>query len=150
MNIIDLQFIAVNMRAKDRAEIYGMRWDDDPDKVASETFYAVKSCGTGRIFYLGNEPVSVVGGIERHPGVWYAFAYGTDKWNKVAKSLSAYAKSELAPYLFERAHRIECQSRYDHGTSHRWLEWLGAHRESVLAGFGKDGADYFNYVWIRK
>jgi len=144
----DLLYIARHMREIDRSEIFGMRWDDDPDKVAGETLQAVMAAGTCKLFYADN-PAAVLGAVERHPGVWNAFAYGTDEWPKVIRRLSVYAKTVFAPWLFARAHRIEAQSRFDHVTAHRWLEWLGAERESTLRGYGRDGSDYFNYAWTK-
>lgn len=146
--IEDIEFIALNMRDEDRAEIFGMRHDDNPITLAAETFNALRF-GLGRIFYAEGRPAAVCGAVPRHPGVWYAFAYGTHEWGSVVRSVTAYARNELGPALRENAHRVECQSRFDHVSAHKWLAWLGAERESVLRQFGKDGADYFNYVWTR-
>ena len=125
-----------------------MRRSEDPASLAAETMHGVTQAGVSRVFHYNGKPAAVCGAIERWPGVWSAFAYGTDDFDGVAKAISAYAKNEMAPILRGLgAHRMDCQSRYDHVQAHKWLAWLGAERESVLRGFGKDGADYYNYVW---
>jgi len=143
-----LVFIASNMRARDAEEIYGMRWDDDPEAVAYETRQAIEM-GTGRVFHHESEPVAVCGAVEIHPGVFSAFAYGTDRWRHVVKAVAVYSLLDLKPWCAERGHRVECKSRWNHKTAHLWLESLGATMEGVLYKFGKDGADYYQFAWTR-
>ena len=148
MVIADLEYIAAHMREQDKREIYGMRWNEDPQELAFDTGLALNA-GVGRLFHSEGKPAAVCGAMPVRAGVWSAFCYGTNEFHKVAKEITAYAQGELALHLKSQAHRVECQSRFDHDRAHRWLAWLGAERESTLRKFGSDGADYFNFVWTR-
>ena len=37
-----------------------------------------------------------------------------------------------------------------HVVAQRWLEALGAHRESTAYGFGRNGEDFHTYVWRKE
>ncbi len=148
LDLLDVEYVCLHLRAADAREVFGVRHDDNPMSLAMETVEVVHAHGFGRVFYREGRPAAVCGAAERHPGVWVAFAYGTDEFGLVAGAVSRYALGELrSALMLAGAHRLEAQSRSDHVRAHAWLEWLGASRESVLVGYGSDGADYFNFVW---
>jgi hypothetical protein len=90
----------------------------------------------------------VCGVSPKWPGVWDAWAYGTDHLPRRVLEITKYALNELKPFILSRgAHRLECQSRLDHHQAHSWLRSLGARDEGILRGYGKDGADYVSFAW---
>lgn len=142
-----IQYICLNMRERDRAEIYGMRSHDNPIWLSHEVLaYAAK--GWARIAYDGTRPVSIAGATPMWSGVWTIWAFGTDDWPKGVVDLVRWTRNELKPWLLHHgAHRVQCESRFDHTEAHTLLERFGARRECTLSGYGRDGADYYLYAW---
>jgi hypothetical protein len=143
-------FVARNMRAEDRAEIFATRFGDDSDRVAAETMALARfGCvaWSDRGVY---EPVAVACAIPAWPGVWSVGMYATGRWPEVARATTRWIKSVLIPDLVAAgAHRAECRSLAVHATAHRWLQRLGAAREARLAAYGRDREDFFLYAWTR-
>jgi hypothetical protein len=141
-------FVARNMRAKDRAEIFATRFDDDANRVAAETMALSRF---GCVAWSGPrtcEPVAVACAISTWPGVWSVGLYATDRWPEVARATTRWIRSVLIPDLVAAgAHRAECRSLATHATAHRWLERLGASREAVLSAYGRNREDFLLYAW---
>jgi hypothetical protein len=141
-------FVARRMRARDRAEIFATRSDDDPDAVAAET---VALARFGCVAWNGAEPAAVVCAFPLWPGVWSVGMYATGRWPTVALTVTQWIAGTLIPDLVAAgAHRAECRSLSTHTVAHRWLERLGAAREAVLTAYGRRREDFFLYVWTRK
>jgi len=137
------------MREADQAEIYGMRSHDNPMQLAKEVVIAA-TFGKAAVAKHNGLPAAVVGVSPIWPGVWEAWAFGTDDWQKCAVSVTRYALGVLRPFILSRgAHRMHCASRIDHTEAHRWLQVLGAKPESILSGYGRDGSDYIMFAWRR-
>jgi len=82
--------------------------------------------------------------------VWNVHMFATDNFSKIAISLTKFVKNVIVPSLTAiGSHRVECKSMDGHEDAHKWLEFLGAHRESTLSEFGKDNEDFHLYVWRR-
>lgn len=144
-----VEYIALHMREADKAEVYGMRAHDSPFILAKEVILAA-TYGKAGIAEHNGVPVAVVGVSPSWPGVWDAWAFGTDDWHRCAVSITRYALNVLRPHILERgAHRMHCASRIDHTDAHRWLSVLGAKPESVLRNYGRDGSDYVMFAWSR-
>lgn len=140
-------FVARRMRARDRAEIFATRSDDDPDAVAAET---VALSRFGCVAWNGAEPVAVVCAFPLWPGVWSVGMYATGRWPTVASTVTRWIAGTLMPALVAAgAHRAECRSLSTHTVAHRWLERLGAVREAALTAYGRRGEDFFLYAWAR-
>ena len=140
-------FVAQRMRARDREEIFATRWNDDAGAVASET---VAFSRFGCVAWSAELPVAVVCAIPMWPAVWSVGMYATDRWPSVAPSVTRWIRRVLIPGLTAAgAHRAECRSLATHDASHRLLERLGAMREAVLSGYGRNREDFFLYVWTR-
>ena len=145
-----VEFVCLNMRAIDRAEVFGLRGYDLPEAVANETIFAAAWGRAGVAFHRGR-PAAVVGVAPRWPGVWSAWAYGTEDFAKAALSVTRFALKDLKPFVLSRGgHRVEAASRIDHTEAHTWLRALGARDEGVLRGYGRDGADYVQFGWVRE
>jgi hypothetical protein len=143
-------FVARNMRAQDRAEIFATRFDDDAGRVAAETVAFARFGCVAWSDRGGQEPVAVACAIPSWPGVWSVGMYATDRWPEVAQATTRWIKGVLIPDLTAAgAHRAECRSLASHATAHRWLQRLGAAREARLAAYGRNREDFFLYAWTR-
>ena len=151
MRIADLTFdsvkhVAINMRSKDREEIFATRWSEDPEVVA-EMIETLKPIGFVALADDG-EPVCVLGAYEMWPKVLSVFMFATDRWNEVSIGTTKAVKRTLIPYaLSEKFIRAECKSLSTHEDAHRWLESLGASKESEHPCYGKNGETFFTYSW---
>ncbi|WPZ36704.1 hypothetical protein T8K17_11215 [Thalassobaculum sp. OXR-137] len=143
-----VRHIARNMRADDRAEVHATRWDDDDDRLAAEVCaYPTK---LRWVACHGDEPVAVIGAVNMWPGNFSVFMFATDNIQHIGLSLTRFAKYRMIPTLLDMGGwRGEARSAAFHTEAHRWLEALGARRESTLANYGKNGEDFYNYVWTR-
>ena len=140
-----LAFIAVNMRQSDRDEIYNAIGHNNPFLLARAALDASR-VGSAVVACSGGQPVAVMGHSPLRPGVSTAFAFSTAAFPRVALSLTRYALRVMRPDLIAGGcHRLECQSRIDHVSAHRWLEAMGFQREGILHKFGSDGSDYLMY-----
>ena len=149
LNLPDVEYVALNMRACDAVEIYNVRLDDNPITLAAETVAVTDYYGIGRVFHHRGRPAVVMGAIERHPGVWAAYAFGTDEFLRVIGPVTRWARCGLRDYLiYQKAHRLEVFTRHDHYQAHRWLERIGAEPESMMTRYGRDRSDYLCYVWV--
>ena len=139
--------VALRMREWDKKEIYATRWHNDPAALARDC----ARCGTfGWIAEKDGVPVSVIGAVPVHPGVWSVFMFATDSFQQISLSLTKFVKRVIIPALKATgAHRAECLSLAGHVEAHRWLELLGAHREGEKRAFGKGGEDFVSFVWSR-
>jgi RimJ/RimL family protein N-acetyltransferase len=140
-----LAYIVQNMRARDRAEIFALRWDDDEDafidmmmSVAGELW---------RIWTLDDEPVAVTGVVPVRPGVAIGAAFGTDKWRQVVRPMTRWAQTFIIPVLKgANYHRLEAYMLAANTDARRWVEHFGAEIEAVLRGYGRSREDFLLYV----
>lgn len=141
-------FVTCNMRASDKEEIYGLRFEENPytlmHDVMAQSRYAWVAWHDGK-------PAAVFGGAQSHPGVWRMFAFGTDDFIRIARPLTRFATKTVIPQLFGElgARRLECDSHIAHTQAHRWLDRLGARVESVRQSYGRDGTDYLHYALLK-
>lgn len=149
LTIDAVKHVAVNMRARDREEIFATRWDDDPEMVA-KTLVSLNPAG----FVVqadDGEPVSVFGVYEMWPGVFSVFMFATDRWEEVAFSMTKFVMRELIPSIMSGNFvRAECKTLSTHDQAHRWLETLGAYKESEHPCYGKNGETFFTYCWTKQ
>lgn len=140
-------YVARNMRARDKEEIYGLRRRENPFDIVND----VMAQSLAWVAWLDGMPAAVFGGSEARPGVWSMFAFATDEFPRLALGLTRFARKQVIPRLFDElgAHRLQCESHEKHTDAHRWLVALGAHRESVKAKFGRDGSDYYEFVIVK-
>ena len=146
VNFNDALFVATNMREWDKKEIYATRWTDDPSDIAQDCV------NLGEFGWIAHdpEPIALVGAVPCHPGVWNVHMFATDNFSKIAISLTKFVKNVIVPSLTAiGSHRVECKSMDGHEDAHKWLEFLGAHRESTLSEYGKENEDFHLYVWRR-
>lgn len=145
INAPDLLYVADNMRDWDKREIYATRWTDDPSSLAD----AILAGGEFGWVAGDERPIAAFGAIPVWPGVWSVWMFATDEWPKVALGVTRFIKKVMIPAIRETgAHRAECRSHSDHLEAQRWLECLGAHKESEIPNFGREGETFYLYSWL--
>lgn len=148
INADDLDWVASRMRAIDREEVYATRWDDESSSLC-------KGILSGGEFgwVAGTDdgiPVAAFGAIPVWNGVWEVWMFATDRWPEVALGVTRFIRRVMIPALEGTGlHRAQCRSKYNHHVAHRWLESLGAYKESELPHYGKDGELFYLYCWTR-
>lgn len=144
----DVSFVAAHMRDADRREIYCQRADDNARAMAvTMTYTSPVHCYAA---FEEGSPVAVFGAGELHPNMWTAWAFGTPRMRRAIPAVSRHIRNEMIPAILEAgAYRCEVRSIIDHDIAHRWLEGLGAVRESKLPGYGKNGEDFVLFAWRR-
>lgn len=145
--LIDVTDVACSMRESDRREIFATRWDDDPRNVANDVFsvsrFAWVACYRGR-------PTVALGAIEESPGVFQVWMFATDDWPRVSRAVTRFAKRDfVAALVGNGGQRAYCRTIEGYDLVHRWLERLGARRESEQKLQGKNGESFYTYVWLR-
>lgn len=141
-------YVARNMRARDAQEIYATCWEETPEEVTRR----VVAGGDFRFaFAVDGRPACVLGAAPIHPKVWAIWMFATPVWKRCAVTVTRHVRRVIIPSLLEvGAIRASAASHSKHDTAHRWMEGLGAVRESVMPNFGKDGSTFYNYVWTRE
>jgi len=149
LNLADVRTVARGMRAADRAEIFATRWDEDPDLLATE---CLAHAGIGAVIKAADGvPVCVIGASEMWPKVWQVWMFATDRWPEAAREATRLVRRWIIPALYNAGcHRAECRSSAAHVTAHRWLERLGAERESLHRAYGKNKENFIGYYWRRE
>lgn len=148
INAKDVSIIAENLRLSDKNEVFATRWTENGDDLAE----AILSYGDfGWVAYADDgTPVSAFGAVPLWNGVWSVWMFATDRWPEVSISVTRFIKKIMTPALEEAGyHRAECRSLAANTTSHRWLEMLGASKESELINYGRNGETFFTFSWIR-
>ena len=135
-------YVTTRLRAADAREIYATRIDEDPARLAADAAARVPfawCAGKG-------EPIACIGVVPLWPGVWEAWMFATDRFSEIGLPLTRFAKRGIIPAVAAAgAHRIHCHSIEGHDQAHRWLEALGAVRESEKTGYGKGGETFYVY-----
>ena len=143
-----LEYVVANMREWDRREIFATRM---PGREAESLCEAVMAAGpVSWIGYYDDEPVTAFGCAPMWPGVWSMWLFATDKFQKIGMGVTKLAIRHIVPMLWEGgAHRLQCHSMEGHVEAQRWLEVIGARRETTLRNYGRDGQDFHVYAWER-
>jgi hypothetical protein len=148
INKKDVSFIAENLRMSDKNEVFATRWTENGDDLAD----AILSHGDFGWIACADDgtPVSAFGAVPLWNGVWSVWMFATDRWPEVSLSVTRFIKKIMTPALEEVGyHRAECKSLAENKTSHRWLELLGASKESEAVNFGRNGETFYTFSWIR-
>jgi hypothetical protein len=142
----EVAHIVRNLRARDQAEIYALRWNNDPDQLTDEMLTVAHAMW--RIFCVDAEPVAMAGVIPTRPGVVSAGAFGTELWPLVVRHVTRFARDWSIPRLRKaNCHRAECYALATNHDSRGWLISLGAEEEAYLRGYGRDQQDFILYAW---
>lgn len=142
----DLLYIAINMREEDRKEIFATKWHDDPIALVDECC-SLPALYNNAVIVKKERPIAIIGAMPCWPGVWSAWLFGTDEFDKISLSLTKWVKKVFIPTLQTKAHRAECRAICSNTAAIRWLETCGGTREATLKGFGKNKEDFYVYAW---
>lgn len=149
-NVHALEYIVLNMRERDRVEIYNMRPHDSPLQLVQEIKLA--SDGHRRVIAWSDRtkrPAGFGTFIEQWIGVWDVGMFGTDDFKDTAIELLRWFRRTANDVLaHHQGHRLQCDSRFDHEEAHRMIRALGGIEEVRLRKYGKDGSDYIRFVWF--
>ena len=144
-----VDYVVNNMRQKDKEEIFATRWSEEPAELTRSIL------NSGEFSFVGHaddgEPVVCAGAVPMWPGVWSVWMFATDRFNEIALSTTRFAKQVFFPALTGAGwHRLECHSLDKHYIAHKWLESLGAYKESEKKSYGKNGEGFFVYCWTKQ
>jgi len=143
---IDIAHIVRHLRARDRAEIFGLRWSDDEDQLVNDI--AGVAGMMWRVWRYQGEPVAMNGIVPLRPGVVSAGAFGTDKWRHVVRAMTRWSREFVIPSLqLANYHRGEAMTLASNVDSRRWIESLGGQVEAYLHHYGRNREDYVLYAW---
>ena len=144
-------YILDHLREIDRRELYATHHDTDPRTLLAETMVCEQFKGQRFTLYTDDwEPVSLMGWHEMWPGVVSVWAFGTDKWPSVVRTMTRLSKKVILPTLIaEGVHRAECKALASRADTAKWLPSLGLKQEAVLVGFGSRREDFILYAWTR-
>lgn len=142
-----LAHIVPRLRAADEKEIFSLRWNCDDGTLDRDRFVEDIAAMPGLAWTAharDGEPVAVIGARPLWPGVWGAYAFGTDRWREVALTLTKVALRRMAPTLIEDmgAHLAFCYAQADHTQARAWLERIGFKAEFTVPQMGRDRSDY--------
>ena len=142
----EVAHIVNNLRPRDHAEIFALRWDDDPNKLTADILTYAHAMW--RIFTVDAEPVAMAGVVPVRPGVAVAASFGTELWPRVVRPITRFAREWTIPRLqaahFHRAETYVLATNHD---SRNWLFALGAREEACLTGYGRNQENFILYAW---
>jgi hypothetical protein len=139
--------VALNMRDRDREEIFATRFDDDCGAFADDIMAVPQFTWVAQ---KGGEPIAVIGGRPMWPGVWSLYAFGTDRWPEVALTLTKHVKRFMQPALERMAHLGVAFCHEKHYKAQRWLVRLGAEPIApILDEWGRGREGFILYGWRR-
>ena len=142
----DIAHIVRNLRERDRAEIFGLRWDDD-EAALTDVIFAVAG-PMWRVWHYQGEPVAMNGVVPERPGVVMAGAFGTDKFRYVARSIIRWGRDWCIPRLQAAGyHRGYAYAMAGNADGRRFIELLGGVKEAYLRKYGRNREDYILYAW---
>ena len=141
-----LKHIVSNLRPRDRAEIFALRWHDDEDQLVFELCQVAGDLW--KLWTLDGEPVAVNGVVPVRPGVVIAGAFGTNKWRSIIRPMTRWSLDFVIPCLkASNYHRGEAYVLAANTDSRRWIELLGGEVETLLRGYGRQREDFLLYAW---
>lgn len=142
-----LTYIIRNLRPRDRAEIFALRWDDNEEMLVNQILSLAGDMWVMWSLESG-EPIAVNGVIPSRPGVCIVGAFGTTKWRAAIRPITRYTLDFAIPLLKRLGyHRGEAYVMASNTDSRRWIEMLGGEIEALLKGWGRNREDYFIYAW---
>lgn len=146
----DLEYVCFNLRDGDAREIFGLLEHDNPYRLAWESYSLITNKGRGTLAWHGGRPAALGAFTEDHPGVWNVWMFGTEDFTEVLFPLTRWIRRTAREILDDvGGHRLQCDSRSDYVEAHKLIRALGGREEVVFERYGKDGADYTRFVWLK-
>jgi hypothetical protein len=142
----DIAHIVANLRERDRVEIFGLRWDDNPDTLVRDI--CAVAGPMWRVWKYDGEPVAMNGVIPQRPGVCTCGAFGTEKWRHIVRAMTRWSRDWVIPRLqAAHYHRGEAIALASNTDGRRFIELLGGQIEAFLYHYGRQREDYILYAW---
>lgn len=151
----DILHVARNMRPADAHEVYALRYDDNPTRLALELFAAAPQALCAYAIGLDKKMDACA-----FLGIWpfsetrriaIANLFGTADIRRAAPALIGFARETLIPRLLaEGTQRVECRALESHHAARAFIRRCGAVCESMsMRDLGRDGEAYRLYAWRR-
>lgn len=149
LNYDDLHWVASRMRQQDRDEVFATRWDDDVDQLCKEVV------ASGEFGWVAGTdeglPVAAFGAVPVWNGVWEVWMFATNEWPRVSYGVHKFIKRVMIPAIRSTEwNRAQCRSMAGYTWAHKWLESLGAHKESEMPCFGRNGETFYLFCWTNE
>lgn len=147
----ELEYICLHMREQDAKEIFGLLPHNSAIRLAWESYHYILNSGRGQIAWHDGKPAALAAFTEMHPGVWSVWMFGTQDFKAAAIPLVRWFRREARDILSVcDGHRLQCDSRADYEEAHRYIKAFGGRPEGPpMRAYGKDGADYQRFIWLR-
>lgn len=149
VNLYDIEFICLNMREQDKAEIFGLLQHDNAMRLAYEVTHYARNSGRGKVAWYDGKPAALFAFVEIRTGVWEIWMFGTDAFKSVALDLMRWCRKEANEILtHSKGHRLQAMSRAGYDEAHKLIRAMGGVEECRHKRYGKDGADYICFTWL--
>jgi hypothetical protein len=141
----DLSYTAAYMRPEDEQEILCQLPDDTP---LYEACYGLLQAGDAYIAYYDGVPAMAFGTHPLNVCTLNAWAFGTDKLNRVLYRATQFLIGVHLPMEVAKGFtHMEARTSVEHKGAHRWLESTGAVVKSEPFVYGKNGEEFILYRW---
>ena len=145
-NLRDVSWIAANMRAADKQEIYCQLAEGTSAEIVARLSLLEGEAWT--VFHNGL-PMAAFGFHPATHGILTAWAFGRDGMERCIPAITRFVFTCKVPeWLREGVRRIEVRTIETHVSAHRWLEAAGAERVCALDEWGRNGERFLLYAWI--
>ena len=149
----DLCWIAANLRAEDRREIFASALLESATEAAMLSWYSSgpEWCWT---VWLEDQPqaafgISYAGPMQPH--LRSAWAWGTERFKRCAPAITRFCKAEWPQRLIaEGVTRVEIRSLKGHDIASRWLAALPARLEGEMTNYGVKGETFELWAFLKE
>lgn len=144
-------YVCGRLRAADAEEAYATLDRENPEALAAHFIALAPHCFIWRsIAPVGKPPAVLLGVVRQHAGVGQAFMVATDRFEDIGSKVTRYVRRVVIPELRAGGfHRIEARALAASAVNCRWLESIGARRETDLTGYGKRGELFAQYALVQ-
>ena len=146
-----LEHILSHLRAIDKEEIEAVRGEGFDSWRMSLELCKLSASGDAWLFWRTDtgEPAACLGSYAMTPKVAGCWAFGTDSWDRVVRSVTRHAHRVMVPALLKAGfHRAECRALAKREDTRLWLTSLGWKAEAALTEFGIRHEDFTLFAWL--